>query len=107
MKMSVFVPKAQIYFNNVIDRTSYPGTIRSRISFSIKLPGAQKKMLINDTRRSPLAYAGYAVFSRLFLHKSLAAYDNPLSIVYIKQPGNPPIILFLLLKKPFHYKREW
>lgn len=41
---------------------------------------AQEKLLINDTRRSQLAYTGYAIFSRLFLHNSFAAYDGLLSI---------------------------
>ncbi|NLD93635.1 MAG: methyltransferase domain-containing protein [Fibrobacter sp.] len=41
---------------------------------------AKEKLLINDTRRSQLAYTGYAIFSRLFLHNSFAAYDGLLSI---------------------------
>lgn len=41
---------------------------------------AQRKLLINDIRRSPLTYAGFALFSRLFLHTSFAAGDGLLSI---------------------------
>ncbi len=41
---------------------------------------ARRRFVVSDLARSPWAYAGYAAFASLFLHRSFARYDGLLSI---------------------------
>ena len=47
---------------------------------SVMYRAATRALLISDIARSRSAYAGYGLFSTLFLHQSFAGYDGRLSI---------------------------
>jgi 2-polyprenyl-3-methyl-5-hydroxy-6-metoxy-1,4-benzoquinol methylase len=47
---------------------------------NVMLRKTRRLFVINDLLRSPLSYAGYCLFSAVFLHRSFAAADGRLSI---------------------------